>query len=149
MAQELFDSCIASEMTLGKAIARGILPTPRYVVGMYSYDDEIKKLQQKIKASATQSDVSKNMKLLEQLKRALEMADGPERIFAKHMPKKDGKYIVFCSGLEHLNEMVDMSSKWFMMVDKKPNIYRAYYNDPENPKAFKGKCKIIRRIATN
>lgn len=149
MAQELFDSCIASEMTLGKAIARGILPTPRYVVGMYSYDDEIKKLQQKIKASATQSDVSKNMKLLEQLKRALEMADGPERIFAKHMPKKDGKYIVFCSGLEHLNEMVDMSSKWFMMGDKKPNIYRAYYNDPENPKAFKGKCKIIRRIATN
>ena len=101
-------------------------------MGMYSYDDEIKKLQQKIKASATQSAVSKNMKLLEQLKRALEMADGPERIFAKHMPKKDGKYIVFCSGLEHLNEMVDMSSKWFMMVDKKPNIYRAYYNDPEN-----------------
>lgn len=65
------------------------------------------------------------------------------------MPKKDGKYIVFCSGLEHLNEMVDMSSKWFMMVDKKPNIYRAYYNDSENSKAFKGKCKIIRRIATN
>jgi len=137
MAQELFDGFIALEMTLGEAIARGILPTPRYVVGMYSYDDEIKKLQQKIKAFATQSDVSKNMKLLEQLKRALEMADGPERIFAKHMPKKDGKYIVFCSGLEHLNEMVDMSSKWFMMVDKKPNIYRAYYNDPENSKAFK------------
>lgn len=44
MAQELFDGCIASEMTLGEAIARGILPTPRYVVGMYSYDDEIKKL---------------------------------------------------------------------------------------------------------
>lgn len=64
MAQELFDGCIASEMTLGEAIARGILPTPKYVVGMFSYDDEIKKLQQKIKAFATQSDVSKNMKLL-------------------------------------------------------------------------------------
>lgn len=59
------------------------------------------------------------------------------------MPKKDGKYIVFCSGLEHLNEMVDMSSKWFMMVDKKPNIYRAYYNNPENSNAFKGKRKIF------
>lgn len=125
MAQELFDGCIASEMTLGEAIARGILPTPKYVMGMYSYDDEIKKLQQRIKAATTQSDVSKNTKLLEQLKRALEMADGPERIFAKHMPRKDGKYIVFCSGLEHLNDMVDMSYKWFMMVDKKPNIYRA------------------------
>ncbi len=39
--------------------------------------------------------------------------------------------------------MVDMSSKWFMMVDKKPNIYRVYYNDPENSKAFKGKRKIF------
>lgn len=29
------------------------------------------------------------------------------------------------------------ASKWFMMVDKKPNIYMAYYNDPENSKAFK------------
>ena len=29
------------------------------------------------------------------------------------------------------------ASKWFMMVDKKPNIYRTYYNDPENSKAFK------------
>ena len=112
-------------MTMGEAIARGILPTPKYVMGMYSYDDEIKKLQQRIKAAATQSDVSKNTKLLEQIKRALEMADGPERIFAKHMPRKDGKYIVFCSGLEHLNDMVDMFCKWFMMVDKKPDIYRA------------------------
>lgn len=59
------------------------------------------------------------------------------------MPKKDGKYIVFCSGMEHLNEMVDMYSKWFMMVDKKPNIYRGYYNDQENSKAFKGKRKIF------
>lgn len=109
MAQELFDGYIASEMTLGEAIARGILPTPKYVMGMYSYDDKIKKLQQRIKVAATQSDVSKNTKLFEQLKRALEMADGPERIFAKHMPRKDGKYIVFCSGLEHLNDMVDMS----------------------------------------
>ena len=39
--------------------------------------------------------------------------------------------------------MVDMYSKWFMMVDKKPNIYRVYYNDQENSKAFKGKRKIF------
>lgn len=31
MADELFDGCIASEMTLGEAIGRGILPAPKYV----------------------------------------------------------------------------------------------------------------------
>lgn len=32
MADELFDGCIASKMTLGEAIGRGILPTPKHVV---------------------------------------------------------------------------------------------------------------------
>lgn len=65
------------------------------------------------------------------------MMDGPERIFAKHMSRKDGKYIVFCSGWEYLQDMADMSRKWFASVDKNPNIYTAYYNDPENSKAFR------------
>lgn len=32
---------IASEMTLGEAIARGILPEPKYVIAMYSYKKEL------------------------------------------------------------------------------------------------------------
>ena len=36
MAEEIFDGKIASEMTLGEAIVRGILPEPKYVIAMYS-----------------------------------------------------------------------------------------------------------------
>lgn len=32
---------IASEMTLGEAIVRGILPEPKYVIAMYSYKKEL------------------------------------------------------------------------------------------------------------
>ena len=35
MAEELFDGHIASEMTLGEAIVRGILPAPKYVTTVY------------------------------------------------------------------------------------------------------------------
>ena len=40
MADELFDGCIASEMTLGEAVGRGILPAPKYVISLYSCREE-------------------------------------------------------------------------------------------------------------
>lgn len=48
MALELFDGCIASEMTLAEAIARGILTAPKYVSALYSYSNEIKKLEKRL-----------------------------------------------------------------------------------------------------
>ena len=36
MAEELFDGNIASEMTLGEAIVRGILKPPKYVMSVFS-----------------------------------------------------------------------------------------------------------------
>ena len=41
MAVEIFEGNIASEMTLGEAIIRGILPEPKYVIAMYSYKKEL------------------------------------------------------------------------------------------------------------
>lgn len=37
MADELFDGNIASEMTLGEAIVRGILNAPTYILSVFSY----------------------------------------------------------------------------------------------------------------
>ena len=135
MAHELFDGCIASEMTLGEAMVRGILSTPKYVSAMYSYDQEIKKLQQRIKTMEKKHNVEMSLKLLEELRRALEMADGPDKIFEKHM-KQDGKYIVFCSDRKHMDEMVSHAREWFTLVDEEPHVYEAYYSNPETSKAF-------------
>lgn len=141
MAIELFDGCIASEMTLGEAIACGILAPPKYVTALYSYGQEIKRLEEKVKAlrkNAASNDIriKKSEALLEQLKRALEHADGPEQIFPKYMENKKGKYIVFCSGREHMREMTEKASSWFHRVDENPHIYTAYYSNPETSKAF-------------
>lgn len=135
MAHELFDGCIASEMTLGEAMVHGILSTPKYVSAMYSYDGEIKKLQQRIKTMEKKHNVEMSLKLLEELRRALEMADGPDKIFEKHM-KQEGKYIVFCSDRKHMDEMVSHAREWFALVDKEPHVYEAYYSNPETSKAF-------------
>lgn len=65
-----------------------------------------------------------------------DMADELDKVFAKHMPKSDGKYIVFCASFDHMNEMADKAKEWFAKVDSEPHIYKVYSNDPAASKAF-------------
>lgn len=136
MAEEIFNGKIASEMTLGEAIVREILPEPKYVIAMYSYRKELDQLKKRIQTLSNQGLVAENQKLLEQLRRALEQADGLEQVFQKHMEKKDGKYIVFCSDKEHMDEMKEQVPVWFGQVDSRPHIYTAFYNDTATDKEF-------------
>ena len=106
MAQELFDGNIASEMTLGEAIVRGILPAPKYVTTVFKYHKELEDYQKRIRGAQRSSARRKNEeKLLQALRRALEKADGLDSVFARHMQEKGGKYIVFCANVEHMREM--------------------------------------------
>lgn len=136
MAQELFEGQIASEMTLGEAIAAGILPAPKYVIALYAYQEEMKRLKQRVKALPNEGLQKANEELLEKLRRALEQAEGLEKIFAKHIPEKSGKYIVFCASKEHMEEMQEQVQEWFRLIDKAPHIYTAYFDSAETPKEF-------------
>lgn len=136
MADELFDGNIASEMTLGEAIVRGILTPPTYVVSMYSYQKALEKYERKIKKKKYKALQSKAEKYLEALRRTLEKADGIPDIFKKHMKDKSGKYIVFCANVEHMKEMIELSADWFSGVDEKPHIYKAFSDNPETSTAF-------------
>ncbi len=55
MADELFDGNIASEMTLGEAIVRGILPPPKYVISVYSYLKDLNKYRQRIRRAKSKA----------------------------------------------------------------------------------------------
>lgn len=136
MAQELFDGNIASQMSLGEAIVRGILNPPKYVLSMYYYQNTLEKYE--IRVKKTKSKVVKDQaeKYLDELKRALENADGLDEIFKKHMTNPHGKYIVFCSNKEHMDQMMK-HTEWFSKVDKEPHMYSVYSSDPGADKAFK------------
>ena len=137
MAEELFGGCVASKMTLGEAVAEKILPAPRYVVSMYSYQKELERLRERVKNGRDSSLRKQNEALLEKLRRSLEQADGLERVFARHMKERKGKYIVFCSGKSHMEEMISHVGEWFCLVDRKPHIYRVSYDDSGAGRQFK------------
>lgn len=135
MAQELFGGRTASEMSLGKAISMGVLPAPVYVMSMYSYSEELARLSRRIGSLKNAAVRSDSEEILERLRRALEKADGLDKIFARYM-RRDGKYIVFCSDKEHMDEMLDHRWEWFGKVDADPHTYTAYYDNPETDRQF-------------
>lgn len=135
MADELFDGNVASEMTLGEAIVRGILQSPKYVLSVFRYQIELQKYEERVRKVKNPAARDEGEKYLDALRRALEKAEGLEAIFEKHMLPQ-GKYIVFCANFDHLQEMTSLAGQWFSRVDNKPNMYIAYSDDPETDKAF-------------
>ena len=136
MAQELFDGNIASQMSLGEAIVRGILNPPKYVLSMYYYHNTLEKYERRVKKTKSKVARDNAEKCLDELRRTLEKSEGLDVIFKKHMTDPHGKYIVFCSNKEHMDQMMK-HTEWFSKVDKEPHIYSVYSSDPGSDKAFK------------
>ena len=136
MSDELFDGNVASEMTLGEAVVRGILNPPKYVLSVFSYQKELAKYERRVRSAKSRLIRDEGEKQLEALRHALEQADGLEEIFRKHMKNPAGKYIVFCANYEHMSEMIGKTQEWFAKVDGKPHIYTAYSDDPSTSQAF-------------
>lgn len=136
MVDELFDGNIASEMSLGEAIVRGILNPPKYVLSVFAYQEDYNKLKRRVYRAKSRAVRDRAEQYLESLRRALELADGMDVIFDKHIEDRTGKYIVFCSNKEHLYEMQSNVASWFGKVDSNPHIYTVYADSAVTSKEF-------------
>ena len=136
MAEELFQGHIASQITLGEAIARGILASPRYVISVYRYEEEIKKYAGRIGQIRDPRRRAPMEQHLRQLRRALEKADGLDVIFQRYM-KPDGKYLVFCAGRLHLEEMKAQAPAWFAPVNREYRLYSVHSENQESAREFR------------
>ena len=135
MAMELFDGCIADQITLPEAIARGILPAPKYVISIYSYEKELHMVERRMKQGG-QVAQHEAQRYYEQLRRALDKAPNFSQLFKKHMPNPHGKYIVFCANVEHLRAMANRAKQDFALADTEPHIYRVYEGFPSAKSNF-------------
>ena len=75
MTDELFDGNIASEMTLGDAIVRGILDPPKYILSIFSYQKDLDEYEKRVKNARYKSMRDKAEEYLEALRRALDKAE--------------------------------------------------------------------------
>ena len=123
MADDLFSGNIASEITLASAIAQGLLRTPEYHGCIYSYNDDLERMERTIKNSPDKHSISKAKCFYEQAKRQIENSNGLKDVFDQHL-KKNGKYIIFCRDKTHLKQMLIESIDWFRSIDKM--VYKTF-----------------------
>lgn len=137
MCEELFDGCVANEISLADAILNRILPLPRYIAGLYTYENEINELTRKIHNSCNSADEKKE--LLEEvklMKRNLDKSEGISSIFKKYIVSDNGKYVAFCRDITHLKEMRECLEQWFSDVGIKANMYEVHYKNPNKNEDF-------------
>ena len=123
MALELFDNNLAGYMTLGEAVAKGVLPTPHYVPVWYDVNGKLDRYQRDIFAVSDPKERQELEKQLRDLKKNLQNAYGASEVFQKNMPTDHGKYIVFCRDYEHLQEMQKTMVLWLAPVNRNVHSY--------------------------
>ncbi len=136
MAYELFENYIADSMSLAEAVTRGILPAPKYVVSIYSFKLEEEYYKSRMNRISRPARI-KAEEYLNKLRYAIEQAEGLEEIFPKHMENPHGKYIVFCTNYNHLQEMMQKSQTWFQKVDQNPHFYSVWADSPSADRDYK------------
>lgn len=136
MAEELFEGNVASEMTLGEAIARGILAAPKYIISVYAYQKELVRYENRVRSMKNDAARGQAERYLEALRRTLDKADGLDEVFARHITDRCGKYLVFCAGVRQMKELLSCCGAWFHKVDANPHIYSAYSENPQASEAY-------------
>ena len=137
MADELFDGNVASEITLGQAIVRGILNPPKYVLSIYSYRKDLERYERRVRNAKSKIVRENAIRYIEALRRNLDEADGLDDIFDKHIADRHGKYIIFTPNYGSMQEYIGKCGEWFWRIDREPHIYKVYSDDPSASREFK------------
>ena len=120
MSDELFDSNTAVNLSLAEAIVKEILPMPKYISALYTFDEEIINLKNKIISSQNSEEEKKKLlNKIELMRNKLNKSKGIPVILQKYLTIDYNKFIVFCKNKEHLNEMKSIVINWF----KKTSLY--------------------------
>ncbi|SMQ86975.1 Superfamily II DNA or RNA helicase [Bacillus sp. OV166] len=114
MSLELFDGNVANELSLPQAIIKEILPKPTYISALYTLDEEIEDLKEKIDKST--NSIKEKQDLLNEIhlfKADWEKSNGIPNVLKKYIRMDVNKFIVFCEDKAHLEQMEWIVEKWF------------------------------------
>lgn len=129
---------LACNISLGDAIVNKILPCPTYISALYTFDEEVQRVYNKINESKNSDEEKDEMRAeLEVARKQLENALGVPKILEKHIPNKNGKYIVFCQNVEHLTIMQSVIEDWFVNLGFEIHTYAVHTKNPNRKVEYK------------
>ena len=136
---DYFGAELACNITLGDAIVNNILPCPTYISALYTFDEEIQRVNNKIDESRNSDEEKEEMKdELKAARKQLENALGVPTILEKHIPDSKGKYIVFCQNVEHLTATKPVIEDWFAKAGLETHTYEVHTKNPNHKLEYTG-----------
>lgn len=142
MAEELFGSNYAVNMSLAEAIQMKILPLPTYVTTVFNFEGELAELEKRAEKTG---NPRLKLFLAGKIQKARTMITsldcGIESVFERHMKNKNGKYIVFCPDTEKLNNIFSDCSLWLEAVNKNIHKYSVYNTNYSSGREFDNFCR--------
>lgn len=139
VVETLFDGNAIGELSLSTAIARKVLPCPKYITAIYRLDDEFEKLKKRIDSSTNTKEEKKEFyRKMQEMKQHFEKSYGIPLILNKYIKVRNGRYLVFCKDKKHLNAMRDVVVDWFKTSGIEDiHSYAVYSDYPEKEKDYK------------
>ena len=139
MGEELFQGVQVGNLSLVDAISRKILPEPHYISSLYSLDEEIETLTEKVKGTKLGKDEKKDiLNDIKQSKIDWEKTSGVPELLRKHLPPEVNKVIVFCKNQKHLDHMEVEVPRWFQKsgTHRFRKIYKTFDGYQDSDKEF-------------
>ena len=120
-------------MNLFDAISQKILPSPNYIIGLSNLEDTKKEYLAAIQKAKISPEEKKRAKQeLQNIKVDWQKSSNIEQIIANSLDRIEGKFIIFCENIEHLETMSkskvgikELFRKAGQIINQKvkPNIY--------------------------
>lgn len=139
VTESIFEGNAVSELPLSKAIARKVLPCPKYITAIYRLDDEFEKLKKRIEASTnTKEEKQEFYEKMKIMQAHFEKSYGIPTILNKYIKVKNSRYLVFCKNKKHLDAMREVVVDWFKTSGVKDvHSYAVYSDYPDKEKDYK------------
>ena len=135
MSIELFDGNIASQMTIGEAWSRNILPIPTYVTGLFDFRQTAEEVRERIKKAKRLKDKSERLRMLAKIELDWQTSNGMPQVIRRHITNDMKRIIIFCGNVEHLEAMTKTILDWFNEAGLKvADLYRLHHQMSENEK---------------
>lgn len=134
MADELFEGNIVSRLPLTEAWLRCILPVPKYVVGLYNYEDIYSEFMGRLERNhrLEERDKREARDILSRGRLRWENSHGMVSILKKHLPEDTRRIIVFCDRTENLPEVQEKFIQWLAMAGFRAAAYTVHYQNPDS-----------------
>ena len=136
VVERIFEDSVASEISLSKAIERGIIYPPKYVVPDFIREDELETLLQKIEQAEGGYKEELKEKYDDLVKKSANAPGIPE-LMQEHIEEKNGKYIIYCKDINDMQEKMEKAKEWFGKIDKEPEVYGIHSKDKTSAEQLK------------